>query len=122
MALTLRAINFEMLFALDTENHNYNYFPTVMAGGVLFTTEDALDCRRGGLVTQRHTEIRDLTFDLSSLVGSQTIKEPIVQEGSLDPPSASLLVDDSARGVRQPQSMAMFDIRVGINFPYSCGK
>jgi hypothetical protein len=36
--------------------------------GNLFTTSHALDCKKGGLVVQRHNEIRDLIFDLSSLV------------------------------------------------------
>uniref|UniRef100_A0A1X7SXG4 Reverse transcriptase domain-containing protein n=1 Tax=Amphimedon queenslandica TaxID=400682 RepID=A0A1X7SXG4_AMPQE len=42
-----------------------------------FTTSHALDCRRGGLVVQRHNEIRDFIFDISSMVWSQTIKEPM---------------------------------------------
>ena len=50
--------------------------------GSPFSTSHTLDCRRGGLITQRHNEIRDLIPDLSSLVSSQTTKEPIVQEGS----------------------------------------
>ena len=64
-----------------------------------FTTTHALDCRKGSLVIHRHHEIRDL-HDLSSIVWSSTIKEPVVRDGSLsDPPCETLVADFSARGV-----------------------
>ena len=81
--------------------------------GDVFTTSHALDCRRGGLVIYRHNEIRDLLFSLSSLVWTQTVKEPIVKDGtSSNPPSDSLIADLGARGVWQPQTTALFDIRI----------
>ena len=46
--------------------------------GSTFPTSHTLDCCKGGLVTQRHNEIRDFIHDLSSLVWSQSTKEPIV--------------------------------------------
>ena len=36
--------------------------------GAPFTTSHALDCMKGGLIVQRHNEIRDLLFDLLSIV------------------------------------------------------
>ena len=36
------------------------------------------DCRVGGLVSQRHNEVRDAFGDLSSLVWKQAHNEPIV--------------------------------------------
>uniref|UniRef100_A0A1X7THZ4 Uncharacterized protein n=1 Tax=Amphimedon queenslandica TaxID=400682 RepID=A0A1X7THZ4_AMPQE len=67
-------------------------------------------CKKDGLVTQRHNEVRDLLYDLSALVWHQTIKEPVIQEASSA--RATLIGDISARGVWQPQATAVFDIRV----------
>ena len=81
--------------------------------GAIFTALHALDCRKGGLVIHRHHEIRDLISELSSLVWTQTVKEPVVKDGStLDPPGETLVADISARGVWQPQATALFDIRI----------
>jgi hypothetical protein len=86
--------------------------PVCDGGSAPFTTTHALDCRKGGLVIHRHHEIRDLLHDVSSLVWSSTIKEPVVRDGSLsDPPCESLVADFSARGVWQPQTTALFDVR-----------
>ena len=71
-----------------------------------------MDCRKGGLVVQRHNEIRDLIFELASLAWSHTVKEPLVQHGSDDHQCDTLIADISARGVWQPQVTALFDIRV----------
>ena len=65
--------------------------------GSEFTITHALDCKKGGLVTQRHNEVRDLLYDLSALVWNQTIKEPIVWEA--DSAHETLIGDISARGV-----------------------
>ena len=45
-----------------------------------FTTSHALDCKKGGLVTLRHNEVRDLLCDVSSLAWSQVVKEPVIRE------------------------------------------
>ncbi len=74
-----------------------------------FTTSHALDCRRGGLVIQRHNEIRDLIFDLSSLVWSQVVKEPLIDENNVND---CLKADIGIRGAWQSQSMSLFDVRV----------
>lgn len=75
----------------------------------VFTISHALDCKKGGLVTQRH-EVRDLLYDLSAIVWNQTVKEPVIREATSD--QESLIGDISARGVWQPQATAVFDIRV----------
>ena len=86
--------------------------------GSPFSTSHALDCRKGGLVTQRHNEIRDLIHDL---VWSQTTKEPIVQEGSTS--QDALVADIGVRGVWQYQSYTLFDIRfVDSDTPSYLGK
>ena len=79
--------------------------------GAPFTIEHALDCRIGGLVGQRHNEVRDAFGDLAALVWSPVVKEPVVSDGSggiLEP----LVADLCVRGVWQPQTEALFDIRV----------
>ena len=77
-----------------------------------FITSHALDCKKGGLVTQRHNEIRDLIHDLITFVRNQTTKEPTVKEASRNPPQDALIADMNTRGAWQPQSTAIFDIRV----------
>ena len=80
--------------------------------GETFTTSHALDCRRGGLVIHKHNEIRDL-YDLSSIIWSQTVKEPLVRDGSAShPPMDTLIADLSIRGAWQPQVTALFDVRI----------
>ena len=87
--------------------------PPVCDGcGVPFTTSHALDCKKGGLIVQRHNEICDLLFDLISTVWSHTTKEPVVQDGDLESHCDTLVTDISARGVWQPQATALFDVRV----------
>ncbi len=41
--------------------------------GTRFDLSHALSCRKGGLVTRRHNEIRDTIASLSSLVWNQFI-------------------------------------------------
>ena len=42
--------------------------------------EHALDCIIGGLVIQRHNEIRDAFGDLASIAYKEVIREPVVRE------------------------------------------
>ena len=76
----------------------------------VFTTSHALDCKKGGLVTLRHNEIMDVLYDVSSLAWSQVIKEPLVKEAQDG--SDALIGDISIRGVWQPQSTTILDVRV----------
>jgi hypothetical protein len=78
--------------------------------GSAFTVTHALDCKKGGLVTQRHNEVRDLLYDLSAIAWNQTVKEPVIVEATSD--QEALIGDISARGVWQPQATAVMDIRV----------
>ncbi len=77
--------------------------------GAQFTVNHALDCRRGGLIIQRHNEVRDTLCDLASLTWKQVIKEPAIRDAS----DGNLLKADIAiRGVWHPQAMASFDVRI----------
>ena len=60
--------------------------------------EHAFDCKKGGLVTQCHNEVRDVIGDLASLVYKEVVNEPIVQEAN-DAGVPSLLTDLSIRDV-----------------------
>ena len=87
--------------------------PSICDGcGASFDLSHALICRKGGLVTQRHNEIRDALGDLSSLAWSQVKKEPIVKEADESSRSPALVADLSVRGVWVPQAEALFDVRV----------
>ena len=86
--------------------------PPVCDGcGSAFTVTHALDCRKGGLVTQRHNEVRDVICDLASMVWGQVIREPVVRD-SIDSSNSALVADIGIRGVWQRQAMALFDVRV----------
>jgi hypothetical protein len=80
--------------------------------GSSFDLSHALSCKKGGLVTLRHNEIRDTFGDLSSFAWSQIKKEPVVRESNLNDKTPALIADLSVRGVWQPQVEALFDIRV----------
>ena len=80
--------------------------------GAQFTTTHALDCRKGGLVSLRHNEVRDLLCELSSMAWKNVVKEPLVQEPSPNPPSEGLIADLSVRGVWQKQCTAVFYVRI----------
>ena len=75
-------------------------------------------CKRGGFVSQRHNELRDLEADLLSIVCSDVEIEPILQDisgeqlgrGSNRAPDAKL--DIHARGFWETQRSAFFDVRV----------
>ena len=55
--------------------------PSVCDGcGELFTLGHALDCKKGGLVTQRHNEVRDALGDMAALAYRDVVREPIVRE------------------------------------------
>lgn len=87
--------------------------PTQCDGcGETFSLQHALKCKKGGLVTQRHNEVRDAVGDLSSLVWKDIKREPIVREANDASDIPALVADLGMRGVWQPQSEALFDIRV----------
>ena len=51
--------------------------------GAATSLEHALDCKKGGLVTQCHNEVQDVIGDLASV---EVVKEPVVQEAKVYPP------------------------------------
>ena len=71
-----------------------------------------MDCKKGGLVTQHHNEVRGALGDLASIVFNNVLKEPIVQEANTRDGSPALIADISIRGLWQPQTVALLDVRV----------
>ena len=71
-----------------------------------------LVCRKGGLIIQRHNEIRDAIGDLAALAWSSVKREPIVKEAHDGNSSDVLVADLCIRGVWLPQAEALFDIRI----------
>ena len=80
--------------------------------GAAFNLEHALDCRKGGLVIQRHNEIRDALGDLASIAFRNVIKEPVVKEANIRDGTPALIADISIRGLWEPQAVALLDVRV----------
>jgi len=77
--------------------------------GEQFNMTHALNCKKGGLVTARHNEARDLNCDLCHLAGlHQIISEPVPQEASDNQPG--LRADWKVRGFWDAQRDALFDI------------
>ena len=78
--------------------------------GSPFSLNHALICRKGGLIIQRHNEVRDAVGDFAALVWGRVVSEPVVRDASVD--GEALIADLGARGVWEPQAMVLFDIRV----------
>ena len=72
--------------------------------GSQFSTRHALDCRKGGLVIQRHNEIRDALGHLASIAYKDVVREPVVREPNDHEKVPALVADLSVRGVWQPQA------------------
>ena len=93
------------------------YRPCAHAG-TLFTVDHAMVCRHGGLIIQRHNEIRDLEAEMLRMVSTDIEIEPVLQEitgeelnrGANRAPDARL--DIHARGFWDRQQSAFFDVRV----------
>ena len=82
------------------------------ADGESFTVCHALNCKKGGLVTFRHNELRDLNIELVKSAGfTQTVKEPIVKETDKNG-EGGLRADWSVRGFWEHQREALFDCRI----------
>jgi hypothetical protein len=80
--------------------------------GQQFNLVHALDCKKGGLVTRRHNEVRDALADMASLVWSDVVREPVVRDASVVNDEPALIADLGVRGVWEPQTDALFDVRV----------
>ena len=48
--------------------------------GATFDLGHALDCKKGGLVTQRHNEVMDALGDIASLACKEVVREPVVRD------------------------------------------
>ena len=92
--------------------------PAMCTCGDLFTVDHAMVCRYGGLIIQRHNEIRDLEAEMLRMVCTDVEIEPVLQEitgeelnrGTNKAPDARL--DVHARGFWDRQQSAFFDVRV----------
>ena len=92
--------------------------PAMCTCGDLFTVDHAMVCRYGGLIIQRHNEIRDLEAEMLRMVCTDVEIEPVLQEitgkelnrGANKAPDARL--DVHARGFWDRQQSAFFDVRV----------
>ena len=49
-------------------------------GDQIFSVEDAMVCRHGGLIIQRHNEIKDSEAEILRLVCTDEEIEPVLQE------------------------------------------
>ena len=54
--------------------------PAMRTCGDLFTVDHAMVCRHGGLIIQRHNEIRDLEAEMLRMVCTDVEIEPVLQE------------------------------------------
>ena len=75
-----------------------------------FTVQHALSCKKGGLVTLRHNEIRDTIGDLSNMLWNSVRREPVIRDASAE--NTGLVADLMIRGAWERQIEASFDIRV----------
>ena len=75
-----------------------------------FHAQHAHICKKGGLITQRHNEIRDLLGDLLCLAWTYTQKVPLIREHSEN--QKALGADLLVGGVWSSQVTASFDIGV----------
>ena len=57
--------------------------PRCDGGRAIMSLQHALDCKKGGLIIQRHDEIRDCIGDMAAQVWSPVTKEPVVREADV---------------------------------------
>ena len=93
--------------------------PSKCACGETFNVSHALSCKKGGFVTQRHNELRDMTADLLSEVCHDVCVEPTLNQLTGETmsyrtanTSPDARLDVSARGVYTRNQRTFFDIRV----------
>ena len=103
-----------MISALAIRYHQpLSKLPAVCDGcGGEFTLQHALDCRKGGLIIQRHNEVREALGDLASIAFRDVIREPIVRDADPVRGLPALVGDLGVRGLWAAQTEALFDIHV----------
>ena len=92
--------------------------PAMCICGDLFTVDHAMVCRHGGLIIQRHNEIRDLEAEMLRMVCTDVETEPVLQEitgeelnrGANKAPDARL--DVHTHGFWDRQQSVFFDVQV----------
>ena len=92
--------------------------PSVCVCGDYFNVDHAMICKRGGFVSQRHNELRDLETEMLCIMCSGVEIEPVLQDmtgeelnrGANTAPDAQL--DIVARGFWEKQRSAFFDVRI----------
>ena len=87
--------------------------------GTRFTLDHALSCKKGGFISLRHNQIRDLTANLLKTICHDVLIEPTLQQltgESLHERTANITddacLDIAARGFWISGQRAFFDIRV----------
>jgi hypothetical protein len=75
-----------------------------------FDLDHALNCKKGGMVTWRHNEVRDVFGDFAHQAWNNAEKEPIIEETREG--RIALRADLLVYGVWARQLAALFDIRV----------
>jgi len=108
----------------DAVNLKYSWpisrLPSKCACGSVSNVDHALNCKKGGFVTMRHNELRDITADLLSEVCKDVCVEPLLQpltgetftSGRSVNKSEEARLDVSARGVWGRNQRAFCDIRI----------
>jgi len=76
------------------------------------TLQHALDCRKGGLIIQRHNEVRDALGDLASIAFRDVIREPIVRDADPVRGLPASVADLGVIGLWVDQTEALLDILV----------
>ena len=76
------------------------------------SVDHALNCKKGGLVIKRHNEVRDSLGEIMGKGYNNVVKEPIVREPDISNDTPGLVADLAIRGLWQPQTEALLDVRV----------
>ena len=106
----------------DAIKMRYNWeisdLPKTCVCGDIFDVDHAVICKRGGFVIQRHNELHDLETELLNTVCNDVQVEPVLQQitgETLNRGANRALdarLDIRARGFRERQRSAFFDVRV----------
>ena len=80
--------------------------------GASFSLCHALDCRKGGLVTQHHNEIRDALGDILVTGYNEMLRQLTMRESDDLTNTPALVADLRVRVVWQPQTAALHDVCV----------
>ena len=93
--------------------------PEYCVCGTNFSVDHSMVCKKGGFISQRHNELRDMTHELLSEVCSNVEKEPLLQplsgevfKYSTTNTRDNARLDLSAEGFWTRGERAFFDVRV----------